>query len=95
MIKIIIERRIMPGLEEEYEQAAREAMRQSLGANGFFGGESLVEQNRSDHRLMITKWRDLRAWMEWYNSDARTQAMQRIQPLLTEDERITIYEPAY
>ena len=42
MIKIIIERRIMPGLEEEYEEAAREAMRQSLGARGFVGGESLV-----------------------------------------------------
>ena len=42
MIKIIIERRIMPGLEEEYEEAAREAMRFSLGARGFVGGETLV-----------------------------------------------------
>ena len=38
MIKIIIERRIMPGLEDEYEQAAREAMRVSLGVRGFVGG---------------------------------------------------------
>ncbi|ERL50332.1 hypothetical protein BJB45_04175 [Halomonas huangheensis] len=70
-------------------------MRQSLGANGFFGGESLVEQHHSDRRLMITKWRDLRAWKEWYNSDARLHAMQRVQPLLTEEEKVTIYEPAY
>ena len=95
MIKIIIERRIMPGLEEEYEQAAREAMRQSLGADGFFGGESLVEQGRSDRRLMITKWRDLRAWKAWYNSEARERAMQHVQPLLTEAENVRIFEPAY
>lgn len=95
MIKIIIERRIMPGLEEEYEQAAREAMRASLGARGFVGGESLVELGHTDRRLMITKWRDLRAWNEWHHSEARANAMQRILPLLTEDETIRIYEASY
>ncbi|SES27151.1 Heme-degrading monooxygenase HmoA [Vreelandella subterranea] len=92
MIKIIIERRIMPGLEEEYEQAAREAMRASLGVRGFVGGESLVELGHTDRRLMITKWRDLRAWNEWHSSEARANAMQQILPLLTEDETIRIYE---
>lgn len=92
MIKIIIERRIMPGLEEDYEQAAREAMRASLGARGFVGGETLVEMSHSDRRLMITKWRDMRAWKEWYTSEARSNAMQRILPLLTEEETIRIYQ---
>jgi len=95
MIKIIIERRIMPGLEEDYEQAAREAMRVSLGARGFVGGETLVEMGHSDRRLMITKWRDLRAWKEWYTSEARSSAMQHILPLLTEEETIRIYEPSF
>ena len=95
MIKIIIERRIMPGLEEDYEQAAREAMRVSLGARGFVGGETLVEMGHTDRRLMITKWRDLRAWILWYTSEARSNAMQRILPLLTEEETIRIYEPSF
>ncbi|MDR5899767.1 antibiotic biosynthesis monooxygenase [Halomonas vilamensis] len=95
MIKIIIERRIMPGLEEEYEQAAREAMRVSLGARGFVGGETLVEMGHSDRRLMITKWRDLRAWKEWHTSEERAAAMQRILPLLTEEETIRVYEGSY
>ncbi|MBA2779956.1 antibiotic biosynthesis monooxygenase family protein [Billgrantia kenyensis] len=95
MIKIIIERRIMPGLEEEYEEAAREAMRYSLGARGFVGGETLVERGRSDRRLMIVKWRNLDAWNEWYTSEERARAMQRILPLLTDDESIRIYEPCY
>ena len=95
MIKIIIERRIMPGLEDEYEQAAREAMRVSLGVRGFVGGETLVELGHTGRRLMITKWRDLRAWKEWHASEERAMAMQRILPLLTEDETIRIYEPGY
>ena len=95
MIKIIIERRIMPGLEDEYEQAAREAMRVSLGVRGFVGGETLVELGHTDRRLMITKWRDLRAWKGWHASEERAMAMQRILPLLTEDETIRIYEPGY
>lgn len=93
MIKIIIERRIMPGLEQEYEAAARQAMRESLTARGFVGGESLVEMGHSDRRLMITKWRDMRAWKEWYTSEQRSRVMQKLLPLLTEDERIRIYEP--
>ncbi|RTQ98330.1 antibiotic biosynthesis monooxygenase family protein [Halomonas nitroreducens] len=95
MIKIIIERRIMPGLEEEYEEAAREAMRQVLGASGFGGGETLVEKGHSDRRLMITKWRDLRAWKEWRDSEQRSRVMQQMLPLLTEDENVRIYEPSY
>ncbi|MBW6391770.1 MULTISPECIES: antibiotic biosynthesis monooxygenase family protein [Halomonadaceae] len=95
MIKIIIERRIMPGLEEEYEEAAREAMRYSLGARGFIGGETLVERGHSDRRLVIVKWRNLDAWNAWYTSEERARAMQLILPLLTEDETIRIYEPAY
>ena len=93
MIKVIIERRIMPGLEEEYEEAAREAMRSSLGARGFMGGETLVERGHSDRRLVVVKCRTLEAWNEWHSSETRAYAMQRILPLLTEDETIRIYEP--
>ncbi len=95
MIKIIIERRIMPGLEQEYEQVAREAMRQVLGAPGFGGGESLVEMGREDRRLVITQWRDLRAWQEWHDSEQRARVMQDLYPLLTEHERIRVYTPNY
>ncbi|GAA0568761.1 antibiotic biosynthesis monooxygenase family protein [Halomonas salifodinae] len=92
MIKIIIERRIMPGLEEEYDAAAREAMRASINARGFIAGESLRERHHPEHRLLITQWRDLSAWSDWQNSPERQQAMQHILPLLTEDEHIRIYE---
>ncbi|MCP1315872.1 antibiotic biosynthesis monooxygenase [Halomonas sp. 707D7] len=93
MVKVIIERRIMPGLEEEYELAAREAMRASLGARGFIGGETLVKLGHSDRRLMITQWRDLRAWQEGHRSEARATVMERILPLLTEEETVQIFEP--
>ncbi len=92
MIKIIIERRIMPGLEEEYDAAAREAMRASINARGFIAGESLRERHHPEHRLLITQWRDLSAWRDWQNSTERERVMQHILPLLTEDEHIRIYE---
>lgn len=92
MIKIIIERRIMPGLEEEYDAAAREAMRASINARGFIAGESLRERRHPEHRLLITQWSDLSAWRDWLHSPERERAMQRVLPLLSEDERIRIYE---
>lgn len=95
MIKIIIERRIMPGLEEEYELAARDVMRQVQGVPGFGGGESLVESGNSDRRLVITQWRDLRAWKDWRDSEARQRELQKVLPLLTEDESVRIFKHSY
>ena len=92
MIKIIIERHIMPGLAEEYDQAAREAMRASISARGFIAGESLCERHRPERRLLITQWRDLAAWKDWQHSLERERAMQQVMPLLTEDEEIRVYE---
>ncbi|SFH76240.1 antibiotic biosynthesis monooxygenase family protein [Modicisalibacter xianhensis] len=92
MIKIIIERRIMPGLEQEYEQAAREAMRYAMSAPGFISGESLHEHGNTEHRMLITLWRDLASWKEWERSSEREIVMQALLPLLAEDERITAYE---
>ena len=95
MIKVIIERRIMPGLEDEYEQAAREVMRVSLCVRGFDSGETLAQHGIRYRRLMITNGRDLRAGNVGPASVARATAMQRILPLLTEDETIRIYEAGY
>lgn len=94
MLNVIIERRIMPGLEEEYENAARSAMHASLGASGFIGGETLMALERADQRLMVTRWRDERAWKAWYTSEARATAMQRILPLLCEEETVRLYQSA-
>lgn len=93
MIKIIIERRIMPGLEEEYTRAAQEAIHASRHVEGFISGESLVEQGRADRRLVVTQWRNLSAWKCWYASDARAAAMQHVFPLLTGDETIRAFVP--
>ncbi|WP_043532491.1 antibiotic biosynthesis monooxygenase family protein [Litchfieldella xinjiangensis] len=92
MIKILIERRITPGLEEEYDRAARDAMRASINASGFIAGESLHERHHSDRRLLVTQWRDVRAWKDWLYSAERERAMQRILPLLVEEEHIRLFE---
>ncbi|MFC3282461.1 antibiotic biosynthesis monooxygenase family protein [Litchfieldella rifensis] len=92
MIKILIERHIMPGLEEEYDQAAREAMRAAINARGFIAGESLCERHHPERRLLITQWRDLSAWKDWQHSSERERAMQHVLPLLTEEEHIRVFE---
>ncbi|GHA90286.1 hypothetical protein GCM10007159_09930 [Modicisalibacter luteus] len=82
----------MPGLEQEYEEAAREAVRYSMTASGFISGESLHEHGNTEHRLLITQWRDLASWKAWQHSQQREAVLQKLLPLLTEEERITAYE---
>lgn len=92
MIKVLIERHIMPGLEQDYEQASREVVREAMHAQGFISGENLVEGGRPGHRILITSWRDARAWQEWSVSHARERMMARLGPMLSQPERIVMLE---
>ncbi|AVV33660.1 MAG: antibiotic biosynthesis monooxygenase [Cobetia sp.] len=92
MIKVLIERHIMPGLEQDYEQASREVVREATHVPGFISGENLMETGRAGHRILITSWRDARAWQEWSVSPARDRMMARLAPMLSQPERIILLE---
>ena len=93
MIKVVIERDIMPGLEAEYDQIARAAMRVCYHAPGFIAGEILRERSHTERRMLITQWRDLAAWKAWEHSIEREQAIQQMLPMLTRDERVRVFDP--
>ncbi|SEI56118.1 Heme-degrading monooxygenase HmoA [Allopseudospirillum japonicum] len=92
MIKVIIERTLTPGLEIEYEQAARAILQATLRAEGYISGESLKDANNPNHRFIITLWRDKTAWHRWETSEERYQVLTGIAPLLSGDEKVTILE---
>ena len=94
MIRVLIERRIVEGLEAPYEEAVTEMMQAIVQAPGFLSGESLRDIDRPQHHYILSAWQSRAAWDRWLFSHARRRALDAIRPFLEQPERITILEPA-
>lgn len=92
MIKVMIERVIIPGLEPEYETFARGILQQALHTDGFISGESLKNAEHPNHRFIFTLWRDRSAWEKWSRSEKRNEISGTISAMLTEPEKVTLLE---
>lgn len=92
MIKVIIERNIALGLEQNYQEAIRSTLKTVLDAPGYVSSESLTDVNKTKHKFIITRWVSLPDWNKWLASDDRKAAVAAIIPLLEEPEKITVLE---
>lgn len=92
MIRVLIERHIAESLENAYEERSRRVLRQAIDAPGFVSGETLVDANDPNHRLTLCNWRSIADWDRWYRSDARTELMTELKPMMDQDEKVTVLQ---
>jgi len=90
MIKVIIERVIADGMESTYENAVKATLRAILEADGYISGASYKDATNHNHRVIITNWQSVEAWNQWSHSKARQDVIGSIQPILEQQEKITI-----
>lgn len=93
MIKVLIERQLLDGLEEEYKLASRALLQGCMEMPGYVSGESLRDIKRSNHRLIITLWQNEQCWRDWEKSVKRQQLLAGICGLLATDEKVTLLAP--
>lgn len=92
MIRVLIERHIMDGIEDIYEDTVRNILQEAIQAPGFLAGESMKDANNPSRRLTLSKWRSPQDWNNWIHSEERKKIMYKIDPMLSEPEKITILE---
>ncbi|WP_339900242.1 antibiotic biosynthesis monooxygenase [uncultured Gilvimarinus sp.] len=92
MIYVLVERHIADSMESTYDVAARLALEAAHRAPGFISGETLNDLQRHNHRYLLSKWRSLHDWKQWYYSDERHEAMNQLNPTLADFEKITLLE---
>ena len=90
MIKVIIEREIVEGLEEFYESAIANLLGVMANAGGYLSGESLVDMHRPNRYIVVTRWTDEAAWNRWHGSNERQQMLDAIRPFLLNEEKLTV-----
>ncbi|KZZ40954.1 MAG: antibiotic biosynthesis monooxygenase [Saccharospirillaceae bacterium] len=90
MIKVIIQRVIADGMESTYDNAVKNTLRAILEADGYISGASYKDASNKNHRIIITNWQNVEAWNNWANSQARQDVIGSIQPILEQQEKITV-----
>lgn len=92
MIRVFIERRVPTELVDAYNALARENLQTAMSTIGFISGEVLFDINNTEKRLIVATYRTLNDWSRWYHSEDRRALMDRISPMLEQEEKISIYE---
>lgn len=90
MIKVIIERNIAHDMGSTYDTTMKNTLRAILEAPGYMSGANYKDANDENHRIIITNWRSLPAWLTWRDSEERRQVISAIQPILQAPEKITV-----
>lgn len=90
MIRVIIEREVAEGLEQFYESEIANLLGVMAGASGYLSGESLVDIQRPNHYVVVTRWANESAWNKWYISGERQKMLDAIRPFLLADEKFTL-----
>jgi heme-degrading monooxygenase HmoA len=92
MIRVLLERQLAEGMEEEYRKAMVEMRNEAVSFPGYIEGESLRDPQNPHYHVVISTWRSLSDWDSWASSSAREKVLARLALLLEEPERITVLE---
>ena len=93
MVKIIIQRKVIPEFQEQYDLYAMNALQLILRSSGFLSSEALQEYKHPERRYLVINFDNFYNWNQWYKSDTRKKALAEIMQMLEEPEKITILQP--
>jgi heme-degrading monooxygenase HmoA len=93
MIRVLIERWVLDGTEEELLAAPRAMRRDAVQTAGYISGETLHDVVDPHHYVILSTWRSRGDWDAWAGCDARKRTRAEIAPLLAAPEKISLLEP--
>jgi quinol monooxygenase YgiN len=91
-VKILIQRRIKPGKQDQLGEAIKDIRPKVVQAQGFISGETLRSIEDPSLHLVISAWKSIDGWNSWLNSAERKAFEDAIAPVLTEPETISTYQ---
>ncbi|MBN1615279.1 MAG: antibiotic biosynthesis monooxygenase [Deltaproteobacteria bacterium] len=88
LVKIIIERKIKPGAEEEFKKLMREVLSGAAHADGFISGETLQSLDDPTLHVTISQWKEMASWNAWINSAERRKKQEAYDKILAEPMKV-------
>ncbi len=89
-VKVIIERRFLPGQERRALEILRSMRARCLEEPGYISGETLRDSEDSQSVVVISAWFGLMDWKRWQASEERRAFETKMRPLLASPERVRV-----
>ena len=89
-VKVVIERRVLPGQEKRALELLRRIRARCLDEPGYITGETLRDSEDARNIVVISTWFGLMDWRRWYVSADRKELESELRPLLTGPERVRV-----
>jgi len=91
-VKILIQRKVKPEREKELNKSVRELRSKAIHAQGYISGETLCSIEDPSVHLVISTWKSIEDWNNWFNTPERKAFQQKIDAMLEEPTKITSYQ---
>ena len=95
MVKVFLERHCQADKEKEFNQALKELRTAGMRQAGYYSGETLRSMDDPSVWLVISTWSNKETWERWQSSPERQEIDGRMEPLLTEPVKVSLFEHAY
>jgi heme oxygenase (mycobilin-producing) len=91
-IKILIQRKVKRGKEEELNQIVRNLRLKAMYSEGFISGETLQSIKDPSMHLVISTWKSIEVWKKWLKSAYRKEIKKKIKAVIVGSEKMTPYQ---
>jgi antibiotic biosynthesis monooxygenase (ABM) superfamily enzyme len=95
VIKVVVERHLRPGKEQDFSTLLVELWVKAMRRRGYVSGETLRSLEKPEVWLTISSWSGLTTWKNWEESRERQDILQDMEPMLRAPARESVFEPAF
>jgi heme-degrading monooxygenase HmoA len=89
-VKVLIERRVLPGREKRALELLRSIRARCLDEPGYITGETLRDSEDPHNIIVISTWFGLMDWRRWHSSDDRRAFESELRMHLAAPERVRV-----
>lgn len=90
-VKIIIIRRVPQDKEEKIRPLLMQMRSAAHAQPGYISGETLVNYDDPQEKVVISTWKSLDNWNEWLRNPERRQLQGRVDEILGEETLYQVY----
>jgi len=92
MIRVLVERHLKEGKRKELLPLLMELRAAALHYPGYVTGETLSSATDPSIISVLSTWQSLEDWKSWEKTETRIKIYEKIEPLLAEKPKISIYQ---
>lgn len=90
MIRVMIERKIREGHEQDFWELIGKLRSNAVLLPGYISGETWVDNDDPLHLVVLSTWDRMEEWLTWKQSTDRKNLLAALEPLLAEPACETI-----